>query len=149
VQWVTTRSIEYQGAYAGSVGGASNNFDALIFGYYDNCRLLYAGRIRSGFTPANREKLFKLFRRLESAECPFGNLPEAHSGPRGSQRGQDGGRGDYGPSGPPRNSPAESRRVRFFVRSYLASMAFKYLLDVFNVFRVNNPKKILPSKVQQ
>lgn len=37
----------------------------------------YAGRTRSGFTPAARAKLYQLFRGLESAKCPFVNLPES------------------------------------------------------------------------
>jgi len=61
-----------------TVGGAT--FDALIFGYYDGPRLLYAARTRSGFTPALREALMRRFRGLETSECPFANLPEAKSG---------------------------------------------------------------------
>ena len=55
-------------------------FDALVFGRYDDGRLTYAGRTRSGFTPAVREKLSRLFRGLECDECPFVNLLEAHAG---------------------------------------------------------------------
>jgi DNA ligase D-like protein (predicted ligase) len=61
-----------------TVGGAT--FDALIFGYYDGRRLLYAGRTRSGFTPAVRESLMRRFRGLEISECPFASLPEARGG---------------------------------------------------------------------
>jgi ATP-dependent DNA ligase len=61
-----------------TVGGAT--FDALIFGYYDPPRLLYAGRTRSGFTPGVRASLMRRFRGLEISECPFANLPEALSG---------------------------------------------------------------------
>jgi bifunctional non-homologous end joining protein LigD len=57
------------------------NFDAIIFGYYDDeGRLLYAARTRNGFTPASRDELYKRFRGLETAKCPFANLPEAKSG---------------------------------------------------------------------
>jgi ATP-dependent DNA ligase len=59
---------------------ASRSFDALVFGYYDGGRLLYAGRTRSGFTPAARAQLFKRFEPLAAAECPFANLPEARVG---------------------------------------------------------------------
>jgi DNA ligase D-like protein (predicted ligase) len=55
-------------------------FDAVIFGYYEGDRLLYAGRTRNGFTPALREQLFQRFRPLEIPECPFANLPEARAG---------------------------------------------------------------------
>ena len=61
-----------------TVGG--NPFDALIFGYYDGDRLIYAARTRNGFTPAMRAQLFKQFRALEIKTCPFANLPEPKSG---------------------------------------------------------------------
>jgi len=58
----------------------ANNFDALIFGYYDSGKLIYAGRTRNGFTPSSREKLFKRFKGLDVVRCPFANLPEAKAG---------------------------------------------------------------------
>jgi bifunctional non-homologous end joining protein LigD len=64
---------------AGYTLGA-RNFDAIIFGYYDGGKLLYAGRTRSGFTPASRGELFKRFQALSDAQCPFANLPEARAG---------------------------------------------------------------------
>ena len=64
------------------IGGTPGprNFDALIFGYYEGGRLMYAARTRSGFTPASRAALYGRFRPLETNECPFANLPEARSG---------------------------------------------------------------------
>jgi bifunctional non-homologous end joining protein LigD len=50
-----------------------------IFGY-DGGSLLYAGRTRSGFIPASREKLFRRFRGLEISGRPFVNLPQAGTG---------------------------------------------------------------------
>jgi len=41
---------------------------------------MYAGRTRSGFTPASRDQLFKCFKTLAAETCPFANLPEAKSG---------------------------------------------------------------------
>ena len=61
-----------------TVGGRT--FDALIFGYYDNSRLMYVARTRNGFTPLLREQLLEAFRGLEIEECPFANLPEKHAG---------------------------------------------------------------------
>ena len=57
-----------------------STFDALIFGYYDGDKLIYAARTRNGFTPQVREELMRRFRKLETAKCPFANLPEAKSG---------------------------------------------------------------------
>jgi len=61
-----------------TVGGGT--FDALIFGYYEEGRLLYAGRTRNGFTPSSRAGLIKRFDGLETKECPFVNLPESKGG---------------------------------------------------------------------
>jgi|SRR5579859_214636 len=55
-------------------------FDAVIFGYYDQGKLLYAGRARNGFTPLLREQLQKRFVGMEISSCPFANLPEEKSG---------------------------------------------------------------------
>jgi bifunctional non-homologous end joining protein LigD len=65
------------------IGGytiGTRTFDALVFGYHEGGRLLYAGRTRSGFTPAARAHLFRMFGELETSACPFANLPEARSG---------------------------------------------------------------------
>jgi bifunctional non-homologous end joining protein LigD len=51
---------------AGYTVGA-RNFDAIVFGYYDGGRLMYAGRTRSGFTPASRNQLFRRFGILSSS----------------------------------------------------------------------------------
>jgi ATP-dependent DNA ligase len=59
---------------------ASKNFDALVIGYYEGSKLLYAARTRNGFTPASREELFKRLKPLEISECPFANLPEKKAG---------------------------------------------------------------------
>jgi ATP-dependent DNA ligase len=61
-----------------TVGG--KGFDALIFGYYEGDRLMYAARTRNGFTPATRAQLMKKFTGLEITQCPFANLPEAKGG---------------------------------------------------------------------
>jgi DNA ligase D-like protein (predicted ligase) len=61
-----------------TVGGKS--FDALVFGYYEGNELMYAARTRNGFTPKSRLELAKRFKALETAACPFANLPETSGG---------------------------------------------------------------------
>jgi DNA ligase D-like protein (predicted ligase) len=56
------------------------NFDALVIGYYEGAKLIYAARTRNGFTPASRAELFKKIKPLEIEECPFWNLPEKKAG---------------------------------------------------------------------
>jgi bifunctional non-homologous end joining protein LigD len=59
-------------------GGAT--FDALVFGYYDSDKLIYAARTRNGFAPKRRAELLNKFKPLETKECPFANLPEKKAG---------------------------------------------------------------------
>ena len=59
---------------------SAKNFDALAFGYYRGTDLIYVARTRNGFTPASRDQLYRRFRGLELADCPFVNLPETKSG---------------------------------------------------------------------
>jgi bifunctional non-homologous end joining protein LigD len=59
---------------------SSKNFDAVVIGYYEGSKLMYAARTRNGFTPASRAELFKKLRPLEISACPFANLPEKKAG---------------------------------------------------------------------
>jgi DNA ligase D-like protein (predicted ligase) len=78
--WMKMRVNRGQEFVIGGYTVGGNPFDALIFGYYDGDRLLYAARTRNGFTPAVRAQLFRKFRALEIATCPFANLPEPKGG---------------------------------------------------------------------
>lgn len=78
--WLKMRVNRGQEFVIGGYTIGTKTFDALIFGCYEDDRLLYVARTRSGFTPAARQQLFKRFRGLETAECPFSNLPEERSG---------------------------------------------------------------------
>jgi DNA ligase D-like protein (predicted ligase) len=78
--WQKMRVNQGQEFVIGGYTIGARTFDALVFGYYEGNRLLYAGRTRNGFTPSSREQLFKRFRGLEIPTCPFANLPEARSG---------------------------------------------------------------------
>jgi DNA ligase D-like protein (predicted ligase) len=78
--WMKMRVNRGQEFVIGGYTIGATPFDALIFGYYVGKDLIYAARTRNGFTPATRVKLFKRFKGLETAECPFVNLPETKSG---------------------------------------------------------------------
>jgi DNA ligase D-like protein (predicted ligase) len=78
--WMKMRVNRGQEFVIGGYTAGSSTFDALILGYYKGDELLYAARTRNGFTPAVRAQLVRKFRGLETATCPFANLPEAKSG---------------------------------------------------------------------
>jgi ATP-dependent DNA ligase len=60
------------------IGGYTpgNPFDALIVGYYEGGKLLYAAKVRNGFVPLVRREVASRFKVLEIDTCPFANLPE-------------------------------------------------------------------------
>jgi bifunctional non-homologous end joining protein LigD len=78
--WQKMRVNRGQDFVIGGYTPGPHAFDALIFGYYQDGDLIYAGRTRSGFTPAVRAQVHRRFRGLEIPACPFANLPEARSG---------------------------------------------------------------------
>jgi bifunctional non-homologous end joining protein LigD len=78
--WAKMRVNQAQDFVIGGYTVGGRTFDALVFGYYDGQHLIYVARTRNGFTPSSREALFRKFKDLETAECPFVNLPEARSG---------------------------------------------------------------------
>jgi len=78
--WQKMRVNRGQEFVIGGYTHGTTTFDALVFGYYEGDRLIYAARTRNGFTPATRVQLFKKFKGLDIKECPFANLPEAKSG---------------------------------------------------------------------
>jgi bifunctional non-homologous end joining protein LigD len=78
--WLKMRLNRAQEFVIGGYTPGPRTFDALIFGYYQDGDLNYAGRTRSGFTPAARAQVQSRFRGLAIPECPFANLPEARSG---------------------------------------------------------------------
>src|SRR3954463_5779049 len=78
--WMKMRVNRGQEFVIGGYTRGTKTFDALVFGYYEGDKLIYVARTRNGFTPATRAQLFRRFKGLEVAECPFVNLPEARSG---------------------------------------------------------------------
>jgi ATP-dependent DNA ligase len=78
--WQKMRVNQGQELIIGGYTPSVKNFDALVIGYYDGPKLIYAARTRNGFTPASRPQLFKRLKPLEIDECPFANLPEKKAG---------------------------------------------------------------------
>jgi len=78
--WQKMRVNARQELVIGGYTASPKNFDALVIGYYQDGKLMYAARTRNGFTPASRVELFKKIKPLEIADCPFANLPEKKAG---------------------------------------------------------------------
>jgi bifunctional non-homologous end joining protein LigD len=59
----------------GGYTATAKNFDALVFGYFDDGRLIYVARTRNGFTPRSREDLFRKMRPLEVSSMAQDDRP--------------------------------------------------------------------------
>jgi bifunctional non-homologous end joining protein LigD len=51
-----------------------------VIGVYRGRNLHYAARVRAGFVPQTRRQVFTTIKTLETAKCPFVNLPEKDAG---------------------------------------------------------------------
>jgi DNA ligase D-like protein (predicted ligase) len=78
--WQKMRVNQGQELVIGGYTPSAKNFDALVIGYYDDSKLIYAARTRNGFTPASRAGLFRKLKPLATPNCPFANLPEKKAG---------------------------------------------------------------------
>jgi DNA ligase D-like protein (predicted ligase) len=78
--WVKMGINKGQELVIGGYVPAGKNFDSLIVGYYEGNDLVYVARVRNGFVPALRTKLFERFDKLEIKTCPFSNLPQRDRG---------------------------------------------------------------------
>ncbi|HZH98423.1 MAG TPA: non-homologous end-joining DNA ligase, partial [Fimbriimonadaceae bacterium] len=66
------------GGYSQGEGSRGGTFGAILVGFYEEGKLIYAGHVGSGF---NEELLADFKRRLEALtqkECPFAGKPELH-----------------------------------------------------------------------
>jgi bifunctional non-homologous end joining protein LigD len=76
--WVKKRiSLDQEfviGGYTPPQGGRTH-FGALLVGYHEKGKLLYAGKVGTGFNARLLAQLHARFESLRTADCPFDNLP--------------------------------------------------------------------------
>jgi bifunctional non-homologous end joining protein LigD len=78
--WVKVRANRGQELVIGGYIPGSTTFDSILIGHYEGRDLMYVGRIRNGFTPASRQRVFSKFEGQSISKCPFQNLPESGKG---------------------------------------------------------------------
>jgi DNA ligase D-like protein (predicted ligase) len=78
--WSKYRVNRGQEFVVGGYTPGTHGFDGLIVGFYRGKDLMFAGRVRAGFVPATRRKVFVQIKDLKTSECPFVNLPEVSAG---------------------------------------------------------------------
>jgi bifunctional non-homologous end joining protein LigD len=60
--------------------GARKHFGAVLVGYYDDKKLVFAGKVGTGFDGKTLSLLHKKFREEERGDCPFVDLPSKQNG---------------------------------------------------------------------
>jgi ATP-dependent DNA ligase len=78
--WVKMRVGGGQEFVIGGYTASSKNFDALLVGYYEADKLMFAAKVRNGFVPAVRDTVFQRLKKLHIKTCSFANLPESRKG---------------------------------------------------------------------
>jgi bifunctional non-homologous end joining protein LigD len=81
--WVKLKCVEQQEFVIGGYTppqGARKHFGAILVGYYENKKPVFAGKVGTGFTTKSLAILYKKFRTEERADCPFVDLPSKQNG---------------------------------------------------------------------
>jgi bifunctional non-homologous end joining protein LigD len=82
--WVKFRVNQGQELVIGGYVPGPHGFISLLVGYYDDAgKLIYIGKVKNGFVPRTRKDVAARFQGLETADCPFANLPEPKNARRG------------------------------------------------------------------
>lgn len=78
--WAKQRINTQQEFVIGGYVSGGNGIDSIVIGIYKENALHYVARVRAGFVPASRRKVFDEIKGLKTAKCPFVNLPEKTAG---------------------------------------------------------------------
>jgi bifunctional non-homologous end joining protein LigD len=81
--WIKLKLVKEQEFVIGGYtdpGGTRKHIGALLVGMQDKGKLIYAGKVGTGFTGAVLADLSKRFAALARETCPFDNLPEEREG---------------------------------------------------------------------
>jgi bifunctional non-homologous end joining protein LigD len=81
--WIKLKCVNEQEFVIGGYtppGGSRKHFGALLVGYHEKDRLLFAGKVGTGFNSKLLAALHKKFRAEAREDCPFADLPSKQGG---------------------------------------------------------------------
>ncbi len=81
--WIKLKCVNEQEFVIGGYtppAGSRKNFGALLVGYYEGKRLLFAGKVGTGFNAKLLAHLHKKFTAEARGDCPFADLPSKQGG---------------------------------------------------------------------
>ncbi len=77
--WLKFKINKSQEFVIGGYKPDAASFQSILVGYYEATRLLFAGKVRQGFNPYLRAKLFRSMEPCLTSKCPFANLPTSRT----------------------------------------------------------------------
>ena len=81
--WIKLKCVNEQEFVIGGYtppAGARQHFGALLVGYYEKKKLLFAGKVGTGFNSKTLALLYRKMRTGARDDCPFADLPSKRSG---------------------------------------------------------------------
>jgi bifunctional non-homologous end joining protein LigD len=81
--WVKLKCVQEQEFVIGGYTppqGARKHFGAILVGYYDKNKLVFAGKVGTGFTVKSLSMLYKKLQKEARDDCPFVDLPSKQNG---------------------------------------------------------------------
>ncbi len=81
--WVKLKCVNEQEFVIGGYTppeGSRKYFGAILVGYYEDKKLMFAGKVGTGFTSKTLSMLYKKLQAEERSDCPFVDLPSKHAG---------------------------------------------------------------------
>ena len=81
--WIKLKVLNEQEFVIGGYtppAGARKHFGAVLVGYYEKKRLLFAGKVGTGFNTQSLASLHKRFEQERRNDCPFADLPSKQGG---------------------------------------------------------------------
>lgn len=77
--WLKLKLDKQQEFVVGGYRPGPYGVDALLVGFYEGQKLLFAGKVRAGFSRHVRREVFEQLQPLQSARCPFVDLPNSRT----------------------------------------------------------------------
>ncbi|MGZ4984264.1 MAG: ATP dependent DNA ligase, partial [Chthoniobacterales bacterium] len=81
--WIKLKVLNEQEFVIGGYtppAGARKHFGALLVGYYEGERLVFAGKVGTGFDTKMLRSLHSRFKKEQRNDCPFADLPSKQGG---------------------------------------------------------------------
>jgi DNA ligase D-like protein (predicted ligase) len=75
--WLKLKLDKQQEFVVGGYRPGDHGVDALLVGFYEGRKLLFAAKVRAGFTPHLRRDVFEVIKPLQITNCPFADLPNS------------------------------------------------------------------------